>query len=214
MTSKAIAKSLLEIKAVSVVTKDNLFTWASGIKSPIYCDNRLTMRHPAVRSQIADAFAQYIRQHYPTVEMIAGTATSGIPHAAWLAAKLNLPMVYVRTSAKQHGKGNRIEGGAVTDQRVILIEDLISTGGSSLAAAAALQAGGARLLAVTAIFSYNFVEAAERFAAAGIAYHTLTDYQTLLQVGVAAGYIKQTDVAELAEWSRNPRIFTPQDGSQ
>ncbi len=218
MTSQAIAKALLEIKAVSVVTKDNLFTWASGIKSPIYCDNRLTMRHPVVRSQIANAFAERIAQSYQDVQIIAGTATSGIPHAAWLSERLDLPMVYVRSSAKQHGKGNRIEGGSVAGKRVILIEDLISTGGSSLAAATALhtalQQAGAELLAVLAIFSYNFAEAAERFAAAQLSYHALTDYQTLLTVAVEAGYINQNDVAELAIWSSNPRMFTPESEAQ
>ncbi len=211
MNGEAIAKSLLEIKAVSVVDKDNLFTWASGIKSPIYCDNRLTMSYPEVRGMIADGFVAHIEQHYPTVEVIAGTATAGIPHAAWVAERLNLPMVYVRSSAKQHGKGNQIEGRLLKGQRVVLIEDLISTGGSSLAAAAALRQAGAEVMAIIAIFSYNFAEAEQRFAAAKVAYASLTDYRALLPVAVDAGYIGDKDAAELANWRLDPRMFTPRE---
>ncbi len=209
MKSQAIAKALLDIKAVSVVDKQHLFTWASGIKSPIYCDNRLTMSYPEVRSLIADSFVEQIKQHYPDVQVIAGTATAGIPHAAWVAERLEMPMVYVRGSAKQHGKGNQIEGRLQAGQRVVLIEDLISTGGSSLAAAEALQQAGADVLAVIAIFSYNFKEAEQRFADANVIYGSLTDYRTLLPVAVDAGYISDQDAAELANWRLDPRMFTP-----
>ncbi len=208
MQNVEIAKALLAMKAVAVTSKDNLFTWASGIKAPIYCDNRLTMRHPAVRRQIADGFAAQIKRRYSDVQIIAGTATSGIPHAAWVAERLDLPMVYVRGAAKGHGKGNRIEGGAVDGQRVVLIEDLISTGGSSLAAVDALRAAGADVLAVEAIFSYNFEEAERRFGEADLPYYALTDYDTLLTVAVEAGQISQADIAELAEWRINPRLFS------
>ncbi|PID79869.1 MAG: orotate phosphoribosyltransferase [Clostridiales bacterium] len=208
MLNKNIAKALLQIKAVSVVDKDHLFTWASGIKSPIYCDNRMTMSFPEVRAQIADGFAAVIKEKYRDVEVIAGTATAGIPHAAWLSERLALPMVYVRSSAKGHGKGNQIEGASVAGKRVVLIEDLISTGGSSLQAVEALRAAGAEVLVVAAIFSYNFDEASERFAAAKMPFLSLTDYQTLLPVAVEQGYITESDRAELAAWRTNPRVFT------
>ncbi len=213
MKSALIAKALLDIKAVSVVDKQHLFTWASGIKSPIYCDNRLTMSYPEIRSMIADSFVEQIKLRYPTVQVIAGTATAGIPHAAWVAERLKLPMVYVRSSAKQHGKGNQIEGSLQSGQRVVLIEDLISTGGSSLAAAAALQQAGADVLAVIAIFSYNFKEAEQRFNDANVIYGSLTDYRTLLPVAVEAGYIDDQDAAELANWRLDPRMFTPKVGN-
>ncbi len=208
MLNKKIAKALLQIKAVSVVDKDHLYTWASGIKSPIYCDNRMTMSFPEVRALIADGFAETVREQFSNVDVIAGTATAGIPHAAWLAERLNLPMVYVRSSAKGHGKGNQIEGASVAGKRVVLIEDLISTGGSSLQAVEALRAAGADVLVVAAIFSYNFDEASERFAAANMPFLSLTDYQTLLPVAVEQGYIDEGDREELAKWRHNPRIFT------
>ncbi len=211
MNSEAIAKALLEIKAVSVVDKEHLFTWASGIKSPIYCDNRLTMSYPKVRSMIADGFVEKIKRLYPNAQVIAGTATAGIPHAAWVAERLNLPMVYVRSSAKQHGKGNQIEGRLLEGQRVVLIEDLISTGGSSLAAAEVIRQAGAEVMAIIAIFSYNFAEAEQRFADAKVAYATLTDYRALLPVAVNAGYISDKDLAELSNWRLDPRMFTPKE---
>ncbi len=208
MLNKRIAKALLQIKAVSVVDKNHLFTWASGIKSPIYCDNRMTMSFPEVRALIADGFAEIVKERFQNVDVIAGTATAGIPHAAWLAERLDLPMVYVRNSAKGHGKGNQIEGADVASKRVVLIEDLISTGGSSLQAVAALREAGAEVLVVAAIFSYNFNEASERFGAANVPFLSLTDYQTLLPVAVEQGYIGESDCAELANWRLNPRIFT------
>ncbi len=203
-----IAKSLLDIKAVSLVGPDQLFTWVSGIKSPIYCDNRVTIGYPQVRTIIAQGFADRIAAEYPDVQVIAGTATAGIPHAAWVADKLNMPMIYVRSQAKEHGKGNQIEGPLAAGQKVFLIEDLFSTGGSSLKAVEALQAAGAEVVGVASIFTYGFPEVANKFEAAGLKYFSLTDYQTLLPIAEAEGYVKAEDLDALRAWSQNPRIFT------
>lgn len=203
-----IAKQLLEIKAVSLVGPDQLFTWVSGIKSPIYCDNRVTISYPEVRTTIAKGFAQRIAEVFPQVEVIAGTATAGIPHAAWVADQLSLPMVYVRAQAKEHGKGNQIEGRLTPGQKVFLIEDLFSTGGSSLKAVEALVAAGAEVVGVASIFTYGFPEVARKFEAAGLAYFSLTDYQTLLPIAQAAGYVKAEDIDALKAWRENPRVFT------
>ncbi len=203
-----IAKKLLEIKAVSLVGTDNLFTWASGIKSPIYCDNRLTMSHPEVRKLIANGFAQRIKDEYSDVDIVAGTATAGIPHAAWVADILDKPMVYVRSTAKGHGKGNQIEGKLAKGQKVFLVEDLFSTGGSSLKAVEALLEAGADVVACASIFTYNFPEVAKKFEDAGIKQFSLTDYATLLPIAKEEGYITEEDYVELLKWSDNPRIFT------
>lgn len=203
-----IANHLLDIKAVSLVGPDNLFTWVSGIKSPIYCDNRVTISYPEVRTAIAKGFAQQIASDFPEVQVIAGTATAGIPHAAWVADQLNLPMVYVRAQAKEHGKGNQIEGRLMAGQKVFLIEDLFSTGGSSLKAVEALVASGAEVVGVASIFTYGFPEVAAKFEAAGLKYFSLTDYQTLLPIAESKGYVKAEDLDALKAWSQNPRIFT------
>lgn len=203
-----IAQCLLDIKAVSVVGRENLFTWASGIKSPIYCDNRMTMSFPQVRRLIADSFVEQIKAHYPAVEVIAGTATAGIPHAAWVAERLDLPMIYVRSQAKGHGKTNQIEGMVTPGARVVLIEDLISTGGSSLKAATAIGGAGMTLLGVGAIFTYNFNEADAAFKQAGIDYFTLSDYNALLPVAQQRGYIDAADLEALKAWRANPRVFS------
>ena len=152
--SKAIAKDLLTIEAV-FLRPNEPFTWASGIKSPIYCDNRMTMSYPAVRKAIASGLAAQIKEHFPDVEVIAGTATAGIPHAAWVADILDLPMVYIRSKAKDHGKGNQIEGRITEGQKMVVIEDLISTGGSVLEACEAAAREGANVLGVAAIFTYE-----------------------------------------------------------
>jgi orotate phosphoribosyltransferase len=203
-----IAKKLLEIKAVSLVGTDDLFTWASGIKSPIYCDNRLTMSYPEVRKLIAQGFADRIIEEFGDVDIIAGTATAGIPHAAWVADILNKPMVYVRSTAKEHGKGNQIEGKLAKGQSVFLVEDLFSTGGSSLKAVDALVEAGANVLACGSIFTYNFPEVEKKFTDAGIKQFSLTDYKTLLPIAKEEGYIKAEDFEALKEWSENPRVFT------
>ena len=203
-----IANYLLEIKAVSLVGPDNLFTWVSGIKSPIYCDNRVTIGYPAVRTAIAQGFADRIAAEYPEVQVIAGTATAGIPHAAWVADKMELPMIYVRSQAKEHGKGNQIEGPMTGGQKVFLIEDLFSTGGSSLKAVEALIAAGAEVVGVASIFTYGFPEVARKFEEAGLKHFSLTDYDTLLPIAQAKGYVKEEDLEALKSWSQNPRVFT------
>jgi orotate phosphoribosyltransferase len=208
MLAKKIAAALLDIKAVSIVDETNLFTWVSGIKSPVYCDNRMTISHPIVRKMIAKGFADQIKAQYPDTEVIAGTATAGIPHAAWVADILDLPMVYVRSGAKGHGKGKQIEGDFKAGQKVVLIEDLLSTGGSSIAACEALTAEGAVVLGVMAIFSYNFPAVTEAFAAKGIPFGTLSDYKTLLPIAVEREIVPKAQMDVLLKWSENPRIFT------
>ncbi len=203
-----LARMLLEIKAVSIAGSENLFTWVSGIRSPIYCDNRITISYPIVRTAIAGGFARLIREGFPGADVIAGTATAGIPHAAWVAQELEKPMVYVRSTPKGHGKGNQIEGRLEQGSKVILIEDLLSTGGSSLKAVEALQDAGAEVVAVLAIFSYQFPEVQTRFEAAGIPFQTLTDYGVLLPLAASLGYVKEEEIEVLRAWSSNPRIFT------
>ncbi len=206
--SKQVAEKLLDIKAVSITSRDNLFTWVSGIKSPIYCDNRMTISYPDVRNLIADGFVEQIKERYSDVEIIAGTATAGIPHAAWVADRLNKPMVYVRSKPKAHGQGNQIEGVLEKGQKVVLIEDLLSTGGSSLEAVKALEEAGAEVMVVLAIFSYKFPIVDERFEAANMGYETLSNYEVLLPLAVEKGLVKQEEEASLLEWRKNPRIFT------
>ncbi|WP_405115815.1 orotate phosphoribosyltransferase [Paenibacillus sp. FSL K6-1217] len=204
--SERVASHLLEIGAVALRPQEP-FTWTSGIKSPIYCDNRLTMAFPAVRNYIAEAFAELIRTSYPDAEVIAGTATAGIPHAAWVADKLGLPMAYIRDKAKGHGKQNQIEGLITPGQKVIVIEDLISTGGSSIKAAQAVQEAGGLPLAVLAIFSYELDRAVEAFAAAELPLQSLSNYSTLIDVALAQGKIAESDVALLQSWRKDPAAF-------
>lgn len=204
--SEQVASYLLEIGAVALRPQEP-FTWTSGIKSPIYCDNRLTMAYPEVRNYIADAFAQLITSQYPDAEVIAGTATAGIPHAAWVADKLNLPMAYIRDKAKGHGKQNQIEGLISPGQKVVVIEDLISTGGSSIKAAQAVQEAGGEVLAVLAIFSYELDRAVDAFAAAEMPLQSLSNYSTLIDVALAKGTIAPTDVELLKSWRNDPAAF-------
>lgn len=208
MLAKQIAEALLDIKAVSIVDESNLFTWVSGIKSPVYCDNRMTISHPHVRKMIAKGFADRIRSQYPDVEVIAGTATAGIPHAAWVADLLDLPMVYVRSGAKGHGKGKQIEGDFKVGSKVVLIEDLLSTGGSSINACDALIEEGAQVMGVLAIFSYNFTAVTEAFDQKEIPFETLSDYKTLLPIAVDKKIVPEDQLDTLLKWSENPRIFT------
>ncbi|MFD0616403.1 orotate phosphoribosyltransferase [Paenibacillus sp. GCM10027629] len=201
-----IAKHLLTIEAVAL-RPNQPFTWTSGIKSPIYCDNRLTMSFPEIRETIADGFAAIIRAQYPDAEVIAGTATAGIPHAAWVAQKLNLPMAYIRDKAKGHGKENLIEGVIKPGQKVVVIEDLISTGGSSLKAAVAVKEAGATPLGVLAIFSYQLDKATTAFEEAGIPLQTLSNYTALMDVAVELGYVQAEDLATLKAWREDPTSF-------
>lgn len=206
--AKEIAKMLLEIQAVTIKDTSNLFTWASGIKSPIYCDNRLTMSYPKVRDAIAEGFKEIIEKEFPRVGIIAGTATAGIPHAAWVAEKMDRPMVYVRSSAKGHGKQNQIEGRLFKARKVLLIEDLFSTGTSSMKAVKALQEAGADVMGVLAIFSYNFQKVDDLFKAENIEYRTITNYDTLLPIAVDMGYVKEEELDMLKKWSKDPYMFT------
>jgi len=208
MLNQKIAGMLLDIKAVSIVDEDNLFTWVSGIKSPIYCDNRLTISYPEVRSTIADGFAELIKKDFADVDVIAGTATAGIPHAAWVAERVNKPMVYVRSASKGHGKGNQIEGVVKPGDKVVLIEDLISTGGSSLQAVDALKEAGAEVVTVLGIFNYNFTKMEKRFNEAEMSFETLTDYKTLLPIAIERGYVPAEKKDSLLKWCENPEIFT------
>ncbi|KZE96236.1 orotate phosphoribosyltransferase [Geobacillus stearothermophilus] len=198
-----IAAKLLEIGAVALQPNEP-FTWSSGLKSPIYCDNRLTLAYPDVRRLIAAGLAELIRTQFPEADLIAGTATAGIPHAAWVSERLGLPMCYVRSQAKAHGKGKQIEGKAEPGQRVVVIEDLISTGGSSLAAVRALKEAGCEVLGVAAIFTYGLDKAKQAFAAENLPAYTLTDYDTLIETAVRLGAVSEHDLATLRKWRENP----------
>jgi orotate phosphoribosyltransferase len=200
---KEIAAHLLEIGAVSLEPNEP-FTWSSGLKSPIYCDNRLTLAYPNVRSAIADGLAALIRTHFSDAEVIAGTATAGIPHAAWVSERLNLPMCYVRSQAKGHGKGKQIEGKVEKGQKVVVVEDLISTGGSSLNAVRALREEGCQVLGVVAIFTYGLEKGKQAFAENNVEVHTLTDYGTLIETAVELGVVTEQDLATLRQWRENP----------
>jgi orotate phosphoribosyltransferase len=182
MTPREVAKLLVSIGAVEVRTDPaQWFTWASGERAPIYCDNRVVMSYPDARRRIAAGLAESIRRAFPDAQVIAGTATAGIPHAAWVADLLELPMVYVRGAAKEHGKGKLVEGRPLRGERVALVEDAVSFGGSSLAAVAGLEAEGGKVVGVQAIYSYGFPKTKERFAAAGVMLLALTDFDALLE---------------------------------
>ncbi|MCJ0931268.1 orotate phosphoribosyltransferase [Virgibacillus halodenitrificans] len=197
--NKELARELVKIKAVQI-NPNKFFTWTSGIKSPIYCDNRMTMSYPKVRKKIVNAFKQFIENMEEQPEVIAGCATAGIPHAAWLAEALDLPMVYVRAKAKGHGKENQIEGELREGQRVIVIEDLISTGGSSIEAAKSLRRSGAEVLGVLAIFTYGLAIASENFKKEKIYLHTITNFDSLVDLLVEDGELPPEKKAELLEW--------------
>lgn len=205
---KTIAEKLLDIGAVVIRDEDHLFTWASGIKSPIYCDNRLTLSYPEVRDLIAEGFVALLKKYAPA-DVLVGTATAGIAHAAYVSQKTGQPMAYVRASAKEHGKQNKIEGKVESGDRVIVIEDLFSTGGSSIAAAEALREAGAEVIAVLGIVDYGFKEARERFAEAGLAYESLITYQDILPIAVQRGLIDEPQRLLLSSWADDPRKFTP-----
>ena len=202
-SAKKIAEYLLQIKAIKL-QPSNPFTWASGWKSPIYCDNRKTLSFPEVRSYIRDSFAALISKHYPGAEMIAGVATGAISHGAIVADKLGLPFIYVRSGAKEHGLGNQIEGYYQEGQKVVVIEDLISTGGSSLSAVKALGEAGCEVLGMVAIFTYEFKKASDGFAADKCILHTLCNYSTLIDTAVKTGYITENDVETLKKWRIDP----------
>jgi len=198
-----IADYLLQIKAIKL-QPSNPFTWASGWKSPIYCDNRKTLSFPEVRSFISEKFAEYVRNLYPDAEIIAGVATGAIAHGVLTADKLNLPFIYVRSGAKEHGLGNQIEGYFEPGRKVVVIEDLVSTGGSSLGAVKALREAGCDVLGMLAIFTYEFERAADGFAAQGCKLDTLGNYSTLIETALSSGYIGESELETLKRWRTDP----------
>ena len=193
---KKAAECLLKTEAV-FFRPDDPFTWASGIKSPIYCDNRLVLSDPQARQTIEEGLLELIRTEYPDAEALFGTATAGIAHAAIAAHEMGLPMGYVRSSAKDHGRGSRIEGRVVPGQKVVVVEDLISTGGSVISAAKALEEAGAEVLGVVCIFSYNLSRSREAFAETGLEYHCLTDFDAACEAAAETGYIDRSDIDQL-----------------
>ncbi|WP_415750784.1 orotate phosphoribosyltransferase [Erysipelothrix rhusiopathiae] len=205
-TSKQIAQYLLEVGAVTL-SPDHLFTWASGIKSPIYCDNRITMSYPQVRKFIAESFANEIKTLYPEVDYIVGTATAGIPQACWVSDLLDKPMAYVRPKPKDHGKGKQIEGMIPRGSKVIVIEDLISTGGSCIKVCDALEAEGIEVLCVYAVFTYELKKALVAFNEANITLHTLSNYSTLIQVAREMEAITDDNLELLQSWAIDPSSF-------
>lgn len=196
---KEIANGMLQVGAVEI-NPNELFTWASGIKSPIYCDTRLTISDPIVRKKIANGLAQMIKTEFPTVEVIAGTATAGIPHAAWVSDILQMPMVYVRSKPKGHGRGNQIEGKISAGQKVVVIEDIISTGGSSITAVEALQSAGCEVVGVASVYTYNLPRAEKAFEQIGVKYVSLTNFDYLVEVASETGYISEQDIPFLKNW--------------
>lgn len=201
-----IAASLLQIKAIKL-QPSNPFTWASGWKSPIYCDNRKTLSFPEVRAYIRDSFVDSIKALYPDVELIAGVATGAIAHGMLVADKMNLPFIYVRSGAKEHGLGNQIEGFYKEGQKVVVIEDLISTGGSSLNAVKALREAGCEVLGMVAIFTYQFQKSVDAFAEMNCKLDTLCNYSVLIDAAVKEGYVTDTDIETLKEWRDNPSVW-------
>jgi len=199
MSKIAIAKILLNVGAVELNPTEP-FIWASGIESPIYCDNRLTMSDPVGRKKIAEGLAQIIRENYPETTIIAGTATAGIPHAAWIADILGLPMVYIRSAAKGHGRSRQIEGKVAPGDKAIIIEDLISTGGSSLNAAEALRSEDIEVTGVVSIFTYELKSADDSFASANLTYKSLTDFGALIEASKEEGVIDAAAIEDLLDW--------------
>ena len=203
-TESIIAHDLLSIQAV-FLRPDEPFTWASGIKSPIYCDNRLTLSDVQVREDVENGLAELIRTHFPSAEILMGTSTAGIAHAAITATKLNLPMGYVRSGAKDHGRGNQIEGRLEKGQKVVVVEDLISTAGSCLEVVDVLREAGAEVLGIVSIFTYNMRKAADRLEAAKVVNHSLSNLDTLVDVAVSEKYIQPADKDRLLRFRDNPQ---------
>ena len=201
--NKKIAKALLSIGAV-FLRPEEPFTWASGIKSPVYCDNRLTLTSPEVRNEIENAIAETIKKEYPSCEVLMGTSTAGIAHAAIAGHILGLPMGYVRSGNKDHGRANRIEGKLCAGQKVVVVEDLISTGGSVIEVVNALRDAGANVLGVVSIFTYSMKKGLERLEAADVKNISLTDFDTICEVAAESNYIKSDDISRLIAFRNNP----------
>ena len=202
-TQRQIASDLLSIKAV-FFRPDEPFTWASGIKSPVYCDNRLTLTAPKVRCDVENGLAQLIRENYPEAEVLMGTSTAGIAHAAITAHLLEMPMGYVRSGAKDHGRQNQIEGRLEAGQKVVVVEDLISTGGSVIEVVNVLREAGADVLGVVSIFTYGMKKGLERLAAANVKNVSLTDFDCVAEVAAESGYVRESDIARLIAFRDNP----------
>ena len=200
--SEQIAKDLLRIKAVFLRPQEP-FTWASGIKSPIYCDNRLTLSDVAVREDVENGLAELIHTYYPEAEVLMGTSTAGIAHAAITATKMNLPMGYVRSGAKDHGRQNQIEGRLLPGQKVVVVEDLISTAGSCLEVVEVLREAGAEVLGIVSIFTYGMKKGLDRIAAANTQNHSLSNLDVLAEVAVREGYISEAEKVELIQFRNN-----------
>ena len=203
MIEEKIAKDLLSIGAV-FLRPEEPFTWASGIKSPVYCDNRLTLTAPAVRDDVENGLAELVRTYYPEAEVLMGTSTAGIAHAAITGHLLNLPMGYVRSGSKDHGRQNRIEGRLDPGQKVVVVEDLISTGGSVIEVVDALREAGAEVLGIVSIFTYGMQKGLDRMAAANVENHSLTNFDVITRVAAEEGYIRQEDVERLIAFRNNP----------
>ena len=202
-TERLIAKDLLSIRAV-FFRPNEPFTWASGIKSPVYCDNRLTLTAPKVRDDVENALAETIKAEYPECEVLMGTSTAGIAHAAITAHILDLPMGYVRSGAKDHGRQNQIEGKLLPGQKVVVVEDLISTGGSVIEVVNVLREAGAEVLGIVSIFTYGMKKGLERLAAAEVKNVSLTNFDVIAEVAAECGYVKKEDVARLIQFRNNP----------
>ncbi|MEG0168603.1 orotate phosphoribosyltransferase [Anaerorhabdus sp.] len=200
---KLIAKDLLDIQAV-FLKPDDPFTWASGIKAPIYCDNRLTLSSPKVRRDVENALAEIIKKHYPECEAVMGTATAGIAHAALVSEILDLPMGYVRASAKDHGRTNQIEGKCEPGTKVVVVEDLISTAGSSIEVVKVLQDAGAEVLGIASIFTYGMKKGLDRFAEANVKNVSASNLDVLVEVAAETGYIQPEDKERLIKFRNNP----------
>ena len=200
---KIIAKDLLKIKAV-FFRPEEPFTWASGIKSPVYCDNRLTLTAPEVRNDVENGLAELIKKYYPEAEVLMGTSTAGIAHAAITAHLMDLPMGYVRSGAKDHGRQNQIEGKLEAGQKVVVVEDLISTGGSVIEVVNVLREAGAEVLGIVSIFTYGMKKGLERLAAADVKNVSLTNFDVIAETAAEEGYIKPEDIARLIKFRNNP----------
>lgn len=200
---KKIAKRLLEIKAV-FLSPNAPFTWASGIKSPIYCDNRLTLSYPEIRTEIETGIAEIVKTKYPECQALAGTSTAGIAHAAIAAHILGMPMAYVRGSAKDHGRNNQIEGRLEPGTKVVVVEDLISTGGSCIDVVNVLREAGVEVLGIVSIFTYGLQKGIDRLAAANVENTSLSNYDALVEVAAETGYIQEADIKKLQAFRANP----------
>ncbi|MCW3763051.1 orotate phosphoribosyltransferase [Weissella confusa] len=210
--SQRVAKALLDIHAVTL-NPDQPFTWASGLKSPIYTDNRLTISYPEVRQAIFNGMVEQIKLHFSAADVIAGTATAGIPHAAWVAQNMELPMIYVRTKPKDHGQGKQIEGVLKEGQKVVVIDDLISTGGSVLNAVRAVNNAGGKVIGVISVFTYDLPAAEQNFMANGLKHYSVTDYMTLIKVAKENSQISADHLKSLQEWRKDPLSWSKEQAS-